>query len=105
MTKMEEVAFNVMRLINIVDGEHNEDFKLTLNKAIRTQIVNGEDWSELVYRIESEVCGVYGVILRRVMEIDKDGIISSLYWDGEELAVMVNTTRPEEAVCHGFGHI
>lgn len=105
MTKMEEVAFNVMRLINIVDGEHNENFKMTVGRTIRTQIVNGEDWSDLVYRIESEVCGVYGVILRRVMEIDRDGIISSLYWDGEELAVMVNTTRPEEAVCHGFGHI
>ena len=105
MTKMEEVAFNVMRLINIVDGEHNENFKMTVSRTIRTQIVNGEDWSDLVYRIESEVTGVYGVILRRVMEIDRDGIISSLYWDGEELAVMVNTTRPEEAVCHGFGHI
>ena len=101
MTKMEEVAFNLMRLINIVDGEQGENFEITVSKTIRNQIVNGEDYSDLVYRIKSRVCKE-GTLVIRQMDVDKDGLIASFFWDGHSCFPLKITSTPEIGIAHGF---
>ena len=102
MTKMEEVAFNVMRLINIVDGEQGENFELTVLKTIRNHIVNGEDCSDLVYRIMSKVRKEGRVLVIRQMDVDVDGLITSVFWDGHPCTPLKITSSPEMAIAHGF---
>ena len=101
MTKMEEVAFNLMRLINIVDGERGDGFEITVLKTIRNQIVNGEDYSDLVYRIKSRVLKEEALVIRE-MEVDKDGLIASFFWDGHSCFPLKITSIPEMAIAHGF---
>lgn len=102
MTKMEEVAFNVMRLINIVDGEDWENFELTVVKTIRNQIVKGDEFFELVYRIMSRVRKNGRALVIRQMDVDKDGLITSVFWDGHPCEHVKITAAPEIAIAHGF---